>query len=257
MWPAGAASTGRGCRSRGCGSSSTTGTARWCAGPRRGCSARGCRGRGFGWCCPSWTRRCRRLSRCIDATLRRFGGCPTYALTDNEKTVTTVHVARIPIRNAAMVEAAGHYGLTVATCVVADPESKGGSEATVRISAADLVPCDANLLGAYESFAALEAACSAFCAQVNGRVHASTHRVPAEMLAEEQLRLHRLPGPSLHGRVRGHPHRGGEHAGHRCRRVRLLGAARVAGRDGVGSLSRRAGHRRPCRAVRAGRGLPP
>lgn len=130
---------------------------------------------------------------CIDATLRRFGGCPTYALTDNEKTVTTVHVARIPIRNAAMVAAAGHYGLTVATCVVADPESKGGSEATVRISAADLVPCDANLLAAYESFAALEAACEAFCAQVNARVHATTHRVPAEMLAEEQLRLHRLP----------------------------------------------------------------
>jgi len=130
---------------------------------------------------------------CVDATLRRFGGCPTYALTDNEKTVTTTHVARIPIRNPAMVAAAGHYGLTIATCVVADPESKGGSEATVRISAADLVPCDANLLSAYESFAALEAACEAFGVTVNGRVHATTHRVPAEMLAEERMRLHRLP----------------------------------------------------------------
>ena len=129
---------------------------------------------------------------CIDATLRRFGGCPTYALTDNEKTVTTVHVARID-PGAAMVAAAGHYGLTIATCVVADPESKGGSEATVRISAADLVPCDANLLAAYESFAALEAACEAFCERVNGRPHATTHRVPVEMLAEEQRRLHRLP----------------------------------------------------------------
>jgi len=130
---------------------------------------------------------------CIDTTLRRFGGCPTYALTDNEKTVTTVHVARIPIRNPAMVAAAGHYGLTVATCVIADPESKGGSEATVRIAAADLVPCDANLLAAYETFAGLAAACEAFCAQVNSRVHASTHRIPAELLVEERLRLHRLP----------------------------------------------------------------
>lgn len=132
---------------------------------------------------------------CIDATLRRFGGCPTYALTDNEKTVTTAHVARIPIRNAAMVSAAGHYGLTIATCVVADPESKGGAEATVRISAADLVPCDANLLSAYESFAAFEAACDAFCAQVNSSVHATTRRIPAEMLLEERARLHRLPEP--------------------------------------------------------------
>ena len=74
---------------------------------------------------------------CIDATLRRFGGCPTYALTDNEKTVTTTHVARIAFRNPDMVAASRHYGLTIATCVVADPESKGGSEATVRVAKAD------------------------------------------------------------------------------------------------------------------------
>jgi len=113
-------------------------------------------------------------------------------LTDNEKTVTTTHVARIAIRNPAMVAAAAHYGLTIATCVVADPESKGGSEATVRISAADLVPCDANLLPAYGNFGELEAACDAFGELVNNRVHATTHRVPAEMLAEERQRLHRL-----------------------------------------------------------------
>lgn len=129
----------------------------------------------------------------IDVTLRRFGGCPTYGLTDNEKTVTAVHVARIPFRNAAMVTAARHYGLTVATCVVADPESKGGSEATVRIAEADLVPCDANLLPAYASFAELEAACEQFGDQVNGRVHRVTKRVPAEMVVEERARLHRVP----------------------------------------------------------------
>ena len=31
--------------------------------------------------------------RCLDATLRAIGGVPTYALTDNEKTVTVEHVA--------------------------------------------------------------------------------------------------------------------------------------------------------------------
>ena len=40
---------------------------------------------------------------CLDTTLRRFGGCPTYALTDNEKTVTVEHVAGIAIRNPALV----------------------------------------------------------------------------------------------------------------------------------------------------------
>jgi hypothetical protein len=40
---------------------------------------------------------------------------------------------------------AWHYGVMIATCVPADPQSKGGSEATVRIAKADLVPTDYNL----------------------------------------------------------------------------------------------------------------
>ena len=142
---------------------------------------------------PIWDKSLPSVIGCIDVTLRRFGGCPTYALTDNEKTVTTAHVARIAIRNKDMVAAARHYGLTIATCVVTDPESKGGSEATVRVAKADLVPCDANLLPAYSSFGELEAACERFCEEVNARPHRVTRRAPVEMLAEEQHRLHRLP----------------------------------------------------------------
>ncbi|MGH9151656.1 MAG: IS21 family transposase [Acidimicrobiales bacterium] len=130
---------------------------------------------------------------CIDATLRRFGGCPTYALTDNEKTVTVDHVARIAIRNPDMVAAGAHYGLTVATCLPADAASKGGSEATVRVAKADLVPTEANLLGDYATWDELDAACEAFCEQVNARPHRVTRRAPEEMLGEERARLHRLP----------------------------------------------------------------
>jgi hypothetical protein len=129
----------------------------------------------------------------IDVALRRIGGVPAYLLTDNEKTVTVEHVAGIPVRNAAAVEFGKHYGLTVATCVPYDPASKGGSESTVKIAKADLVPTDANLLGEYASFAELEAACEAFCAQVNARPHRITRRAPAEMLAEERTRLHPVP----------------------------------------------------------------
>jgi hypothetical protein len=120
----------------------------------------------------------------IDQTLRVFGGVPTYALTDNEKTVTSEHVAGIPVRNAKMLEFARHYGLTIATCVPADPASKGGSESTVKIAKADLVPTEANLLDDYGSFAELEQACAAFCQQVNNRPHRVTQRIPAQMLAE-------------------------------------------------------------------------
>ena len=129
----------------------------------------------------------------LDRALRAFGGAPTYALTDNEKTVSVDHVAGIAVRNPQIVSVARHYGLTIATCVPADPQSKGGSEATVRIARADLVPTDHNLRGEYEDMAALERACAEFCERVNGREHRVTRRAPAVMLAEERERLHRLP----------------------------------------------------------------
>jgi len=128
-----------------------------------------------------------------DVALRQIGGVPTYLLTDNEKTVTVEHVAGIPVRNAAAVEFGRHYGLTVATCVPYDPASKGGSESTVKLAKADLVPTDANLAGEYASFAELEAACEGFCGQVNARPHRITRRAPAEMLGEERSRLHPVP----------------------------------------------------------------
>jgi transposase len=129
----------------------------------------------------------------LDVTLRRLGGAPTYVLTDNEKTVTVEHVAGMAVRNPQMLAFARHYGVTVHTCQPADPASKGGSESTVKLAKADLVPTDTNLLEQYASFAELEAACLAFCEQVNSRVHRVTRRAPAAMLAEEALRLHRLP----------------------------------------------------------------
>ena len=129
----------------------------------------------------------------VDVALRRAGGVPAYLLTDNEKTVTVEHIAGIPVRNAGAVAFGRAYGLTVATCVPYDPASKGGSESTVKIAKADLVPTEANLLPEYASFAALEAACAVFCEQVNARPHRITRRAPAEMLAEERARLHPVP----------------------------------------------------------------
>ena len=82
----------------------------------------------------------------VDVALRRAGGVPAYLLTDNEKTVTVEHVAGMPVRNPGAVEFGRHYGLTVATCVPYDPASKGGSESTVKLAKADLVPTAANLL---------------------------------------------------------------------------------------------------------------
>lgn len=129
---------------------------------------------------PTWDRTMGSLLACLDATLRLVGGVPTYLLTDNERTVTIERIARIPVRHPEIVAAGRHYGTAILACAPFDPESKGGSESTVKIAKADLVPTEANLLPAYPSFAALAAACVAVCATVNGRVHRETGRRPPD-----------------------------------------------------------------------------
>lgn len=133
------------------------------------------------------------LVACLDQTLRAIGGVPAYVLTDNPKTVTIDHVAGVAVRHPQIVQVGRHYGTQVHTCIPYDPESKGGSESTVKIAKADLVPTEANLRGEYESFAQLQAACEAFCAKVNDRRHRETARVPSEAVLEERARLHVLP----------------------------------------------------------------
>lgn len=142
---------------------------------------------------PTWDRTMPTVIACLDETLRRFGGAPTYALTDNERTVTVDRIANIAVKHPVLVAASRHYGLHVHACVPADPASNGGSESTVKIAKADLVPTEANLLEEYGSFGELRAACDAFCDEINARQHRETRQPPVERLAEELRRLHPVP----------------------------------------------------------------
>lgn len=129
----------------------------------------------------------------LDRTFRLIGGCPTYVLTDNEKTVTECHIAGIALRNQAMLSACHYYGVTIATCVPYDPESKGGSESSVKLAKADIVPTEANLAAAYLSFAELEEACEDTMARFNERVHSLTRQRPVDMILTEREYCHRVP----------------------------------------------------------------
>jgi hypothetical protein len=53
-------------------------------------------------------------------------------LTDNERTVTIDHVAGVPVRNPEMVAIGGHYGITIATWVPADPDSRADGRVRCR-----------------------------------------------------------------------------------------------------------------------------
>jgi transposase len=142
---------------------------------------------------PSWDQTLGSLVSCLDTTLRRIGGTPTYLLTDNPRTVTMDRIAGVPVRHPEIVAAGRHYGCKVETCEPFDPESKGGAEHTVKIAKADLVPTSANLLPAYESFTALADACWDWCQRINARAHRETAVAPATRLAAELSYLHVLP----------------------------------------------------------------
>jgi hypothetical protein len=107
--------------------------------------------------------------------------------------VTVEHVCGIAVRNATIVEVSRHYGLTIATCEPADPQSKGGVEATVRVAKADLVLTDNNLRVEYADWWALEQACAGFMVDVNTRPHRATRQPPVMLLAQEHGHLHRVP----------------------------------------------------------------
>ena len=92
------------------------------------------------------------LTACLDRALRIIGGVPAYLLTDNAKTVTVEHVAGIPVRHPDMVALGRHDAAHRGNLPAVHPESKGGTEATVKIAKADLVPALANLLADYAEF---------------------------------------------------------------------------------------------------------
>jgi hypothetical protein len=142
---------------------------------------------------PAWDQTLGTLVSCVDATLRRIGGAPTYLLTDNPRTVTMDRVAGVPVRHPEIVAAGRHYGCKVETCEPFDPESKGGAEHTVKIAKADLVPTTANLLPVYSSFTELADACFEWCERVNARTHRETGAAPDTRLRTERQHLHVLP----------------------------------------------------------------
>ena len=184
----------RGSRSRGCGPSGTGVTAR-----------KSRAGQTYLWCAwlawsrfrviiPTWDKTLPTVIGCLDRAMRTFGGCPTYWLTDNEKTVTVDHVAGIAVRHPLIV--AGRSSLRGDDRDVRPgrPRIQGrvgidGADRQGRSGADRRQPARRLQSAGLSS----STACEAFMDKVNTRAHRITRRPPVEMLVEERQRLHRLP----------------------------------------------------------------
>jgi len=196
----------------------------------------------------------------LDVTLRRVGGAPTYLLTDSEKTVTSEHVAGMPVRNPSIVEFSRFYGVTVHTCVPADPASKGGSESSVKIAKADLVPKGHQPARVVHLVRRAGGGVRGVLCP-GQRPGASGHPPgPGRDARRGTGPVASDPGRAAHGRLRSDPDGAGQHADGVFRGRAVLGPGRSARPNRVGAGAwpwrGRAGHHRPRAAHRPGRGRP-
>ncbi|MGW6405112.1 hypothetical protein [Streptomyces sp. NPDC055134] len=141
---------------------------------------------------PVWDCTLGTLVACLDTTLRRIGGSPTYTLTDNAKTVTVEDIAGIPVRHPQMVAA----GITAAKWSVACRTTRNQRAAQRQRSVSrrpTWCPRTQTCSPAYDSFAELADACRTWCDTVNSRRHRATGQIPADRLDIERTTLHVLP----------------------------------------------------------------
>ena len=125
------------------------------------------------------------LAECFEA----LGGAPAVVLADRMGCLKGGVVANVVVPAPGYLAFAAHYGFRPDFCEAADPESKGVVENLVGYAKADLM-----IPGApFPDLATANAAASAWCAEVNGRVHSETSAVPDDRLCAERSLLRPLP----------------------------------------------------------------
>jgi Mu transposase-like protein len=114
-------------------------------------------------------------------------------LTDRMGCLRAGVVANVVVPHPEYVQFATRYGFRPDFCEAADPESKGVVEHLAGYVQTDLL-IPTLLEGPWPDLAGANAAARAWCAEVNGRVHAEIAAIPAERLVAERRVLRPLPG---------------------------------------------------------------
>jgi transposase len=125
------------------------------------------------------------LAECFEA----MGGVPGIVLADRMGCLKGGVVANVVVPAPGYVAFAAQYGFRPDFCEAGDPESKGLVENLVGYAKADLLVGQ----GPFADLADANAMATAWCAEVNGRVHGETAAVPDERLAVERTLLRPLP----------------------------------------------------------------
>jgi transposase len=81
---------------------------------------------------PLWDRTLPSVVMALDRALRAFGGAPTYALTDNERTVTVDQVCGIAVRNPQIVAFKPAWASEIASCTPISPRATSPRRTSVQ-----------------------------------------------------------------------------------------------------------------------------
>ena len=124
------------------------------------------------------------LIRCHQNAFRYLGGYPQEILYDNMKQVVVKRLLKQEnsTLNSQFEDFAGFYGFKPVLCRPYRGQTKGKVERTVQYVRRDF------MVGIqYNSLADLNGQAVNWCNKVNGKVHATTNRVPFDLLRKEDL----------------------------------------------------------------------
>jgi transposase len=136
----------------------------------------------------------------IAEALGAIGGVPVRVLADRMACLKGGVVANVVIPTADYVRLASHYGFAPDFCHADDPQSKGVVENLCGYAQSDLaVPLltEAAVEGTTVDLRAVNAAATAWCAEVNATMHSEICAIPDERLLVEREVLQPLPSLRL------------------------------------------------------------
>jgi transposase len=123
------------------------------------------------------------LIRCLVEAFEAIGGLPRAVLTDRMKTVLLDWESGHPQWHPRFQELVSALGITPRVCKPYTPQTKGKVERSVGVVKRDFWPGVR-----FTDLDDLNRHAAEWCAQVNARVHRTTHRRPLDALDEEGLR---------------------------------------------------------------------
>lgn len=125
----------------------------------------------------------RTLLACHEAAFEHFGGRTQEVLYDNPKTVMLRREEGRVVYNPVFEDFARHWGYKTRLCQYYRAQTKGKVESGVKYVKGNFLPGRS-----FESMEHLNRELERWCVEVaDRRVHGTTHRVPAEAFAEENL----------------------------------------------------------------------